>query len=156
MFGTSFELLVILVVALLVLGPERLPKVTRQVGFWVGRARAMASNLRAQFEEEVALEELKRDTERLRHDARVLHEEIGRAKATGQSGINRVVKELKRPIGTESVARRGDSGEAQPAVNAAPGSPVTAASSATEPTPPETIAGAPELGRETKSAEPRP
>lgn len=99
MFGTGFELLLILVVALLVLGPERLPKVARQVGFWVGRARAVVNNLREQFEEEVALDEFKRDAERLRRDADALHEHFVRTKDSAQSGIKRISEELKRPIG---------------------------------------------------------
>ena len=58
MFEVGFgELLVICVLALVVLGPERLPKVARQVGRWVGRARSMARQFREQLEEEVDLEE---------------------------------------------------------------------------------------------------
>lgn len=48
-----FELLVVFVIALLVLGPERLPKVARKVGYWSGRARATFSNLRYELEREV-------------------------------------------------------------------------------------------------------
>lgn len=48
-----FELLVVFVIALLVLGPERLPKVARKVGYWSGRARATFNNLRYELEREV-------------------------------------------------------------------------------------------------------
>ena len=54
-FGFS-EILVILVLALIVLGPERLPGVVRKVGRWVGRARAMARQFQEQLEEEVDLD----------------------------------------------------------------------------------------------------
>ena len=47
------EILLTSVIALVVLGPERLPRVTRQVGKWVGRARAMARQLSEQLEREV-------------------------------------------------------------------------------------------------------
>ena len=47
-----FELLVVFVIALLVLGPERLPKVARQVGYWAGRARSTLNNLRYELERE--------------------------------------------------------------------------------------------------------
>jgi sec-independent protein translocase protein TatB len=53
------ELLLLFVVALLVLGPERLPKVAGQIGRWVGRARRVADQLRRQLEREVSLSERK-------------------------------------------------------------------------------------------------
>ena len=52
------EILLTSAIALIVLGPERLPKVARQVGNWVGRARIMARQLSEQLEREVNAEEL--------------------------------------------------------------------------------------------------
>ena len=53
MFEVGFtELLLIFGLALVVLGPEKLPKLAQQVGRWVGRARAMARQFRDQLEEE--------------------------------------------------------------------------------------------------------
>jgi sec-independent protein translocase protein TatB len=52
------EILLTSAIALVVLGPERLPKVARQVGNWLGRARAMARQLSEQLEREVSAEEL--------------------------------------------------------------------------------------------------
>jgi sec-independent protein translocase protein TatB len=61
MFEVGFsELLVIAVVALLVLGPERLPKAARFAGLWVRRARAQWSSVKAEFERDIADDELKR------------------------------------------------------------------------------------------------
>ena len=56
-FGFS-EILLTSAIALVVLGPERLPKVARQVGNWVGRARVMARQLTEQLEREVNAEAL--------------------------------------------------------------------------------------------------
>jgi sec-independent protein translocase protein TatB len=56
------EILLTSAIALIVLGPEKLPKVARQVGNWVGRARAMARQLTEQLEREVSAEELMRQT----------------------------------------------------------------------------------------------
>ena len=57
MFDVGFsEVLVIFVLALIVLGPEKLPRVAAQVGKWIGRARAMARQFREQLEEEVNVE----------------------------------------------------------------------------------------------------
>jgi Tat protein translocase TatB subunit len=52
------EILLTSAIALIVLGPERLPKVARQVGNWMGRARVMARQLSEQLEREVNAEEL--------------------------------------------------------------------------------------------------
>lgn len=63
MFEVGFsELLLISVVALIVLGPERLPKLVAQVGRWVGKARSMARQFREQLESEVNLDDLARPT----------------------------------------------------------------------------------------------
>lgn len=53
MFEVGFsELLLIMGLALLVLGPEKLPKVVSEIGRWMGRARAMARQFREQLEDE--------------------------------------------------------------------------------------------------------
>jgi sec-independent protein translocase protein TatB len=59
MFEIGFsELLLIFVIALIVLGPQKLPKLVAQVGRWAGKARAMARQFREQLESEVNLDEL--------------------------------------------------------------------------------------------------
>jgi sec-independent protein translocase protein TatB len=60
-FGFS-EIVLTSLVALVVLGPEKLPKVARQVGNWMGRARHMARQLTDQLEREVNAEELMRES----------------------------------------------------------------------------------------------
>jgi sec-independent protein translocase protein TatB len=60
-FGIS-EIVLTSAIALIVLGPEKLPKVARQVGNWMGRARAMARQLTEQLEREVNAEDLMRQT----------------------------------------------------------------------------------------------
>ncbi len=56
MFEVGFtEIILILGIALLVLGPEKLPKLANQVGRWAGRARSMARQLRQQLDEEVEI-----------------------------------------------------------------------------------------------------
>jgi Tat protein translocase TatB subunit len=59
--GRFFEILIIFVLALVVLGPEKLPRVVSEVGRWLGRARAMARQFREQLEEEVQLEEARKN-----------------------------------------------------------------------------------------------
>jgi sec-independent protein translocase protein TatB len=67
MFDIGFsELFVIAVVALLVLGPERLPKAARFVGLWVRRARAQWYSVKSELENELADDEFKRSLMRSR------------------------------------------------------------------------------------------
>lgn len=60
MFDIGFwELLLIAVVALVVVGPERLPKLIRVTGMWVGRANASLQSIRNDISRELRAEELK-------------------------------------------------------------------------------------------------
>ena len=62
MFDIGFsELLIIAVVALIVLGPERLPKAARFAGLWVRRARAQWHSVKDELERDLAADELKRN-----------------------------------------------------------------------------------------------
>lgn len=59
MFDIGFaELLVLTVIAMVVIGPERLPSVMRTVGKTVGQARRFLTNIQNQIEQEVKLDEL--------------------------------------------------------------------------------------------------
>lgn len=60
MFDVGFwELAIIMIVALLVIGPERLPRVARTVGLWLGRARSAFNSVKADIDRELRAEELK-------------------------------------------------------------------------------------------------
>ena len=86
MFDIGFwELLVIGVVALLVIGPERLPKVARTAGLWVGRARRFVSTVKADIDREIAADELKK----------VLR------KQAESSGLHDIIEETRQSIGSE-------------------------------------------------------
>jgi sec-independent protein translocase protein TatB len=61
MFDIGFsELVVIALVALVVLGPERLPRAARFAGLWVRRARAQWYAVKSELEQELAADELQR------------------------------------------------------------------------------------------------
>ncbi|HEX5693050.1 MAG TPA: Sec-independent protein translocase protein TatB [Arenimonas sp.] len=79
MFDIGFsELLVIAVVALLVLGPERLPKAARFAGLWVRKARAQWYSVKSEFEREMAADELKRSVGNPAQDLRREVESVGK------------------------------------------------------------------------------
>jgi sec-independent protein translocase protein TatB len=77
MLDFSFsELVLCFVVALVVLGPERLPGVARTLGRWTGRARVYLRNLSSELERETQLAELK---QQLEDTQRILREQAQRA-----------------------------------------------------------------------------
>ena len=60
MFDVGFwELIFIAVIALLVVGPERMPKIARTAGLWLGKMRGFVSSVKQDIDRELAAEELK-------------------------------------------------------------------------------------------------
>lgn len=65
MFDIGFwELMVIGIVGLVVIGPERLPAVARKVGYWVGRTRRFVNNVRQDIDREIRQDEIRQALER--------------------------------------------------------------------------------------------
>ena len=61
MFDIGFwEVIFLAVITLLVVGPERLPKVARTAGLWVGRIRGFVVSVKADIDKELATDELKK------------------------------------------------------------------------------------------------
>ena len=61
MFDIGFwEIIFILVISLLVVGPERLPRIARTAGLWVGKMRGFVASVKADIDQELATEELKK------------------------------------------------------------------------------------------------
>lgn len=77
MFDIGFsELFLIAIVALVVLGPERLPKAARFAGLWVRRARAQWYSVKSELERELASEELQRTLRETRQAAAEIDAEV--------------------------------------------------------------------------------
>jgi len=75
MFDIGFwELCLIAVVALLILGPERLPVAARTAGLWIGKARRMIGNVKSEIDRELQLDEVRR---RLKEEESKLRETTG-------------------------------------------------------------------------------
>ena len=61
MFDIGFsELLLIAVISLLVIGPQRLPEAVRSVALWIGRFRRAASRVYQEMEREVGMDDIRR------------------------------------------------------------------------------------------------
>lgn len=105
MFDIGFsELLVIAVVALVVLGPERLPKAARFAGLWVRRARNQWDSVKQELERELQAEEIKRQMQDVRqgmqdteNQLRASGEAIRREAAQAQQQGDALAQETRAP-----------------------------------------------------------
>ena len=87
MFDIGFpEFFLAAVVALLVLGPERLPSALRTLGLWIGRLRRSYYNVKTEIEREIGMDEVRRqlhneqvmaDVQRVEREVRALGDDIG-------------------------------------------------------------------------------
>ncbi|MBD8526627.1 Sec-independent protein translocase protein TatB [Pseudomarimonas arenosa] len=93
-----FELLLIGIVGLLVLGPERLPRAARTAGLWMRRARATWYSVRNELERELAEADLKKS---LQQEANEL-DRLGQSIASDAKALERSVQEPVSANGTDS------------------------------------------------------
>ena len=92
MFDVGFsELLLCFLVALVVLGPERLPKLARTVGRWSGQAKVYMRNLTTELDRESRLMELKKQVEEAQ---KLLSEQAQEARA----GVEKLMKPAQESI----------------------------------------------------------
>ncbi|MGQ0621241.1 MAG: Sec-independent protein translocase protein TatB [Panacagrimonas sp.] len=93
MFDISFsELALCFMVALVVLGPEKLPKVARTVGRWAGQARAYMRNLSVELERETQVMDIKRQ---LQEAQSALREAGASVERETRSVVDSASKDLK-------------------------------------------------------------
>ena len=95
MFDVGFsELLIIAVVALLVLGPERLPKAARFAGLWVRKARAQWYSVKSELELELAQEEMKKHLQDAENSIRAPMQELQQDLREAEDGVHATLSGL--------------------------------------------------------------
>jgi sec-independent protein translocase protein TatB len=95
MFDFSFgEIGVIGVVALIVLGPERLPRVARTIGEWIGKAQRYVNEVKSDINREMELAELKK----IQEEARSAAQSIKSSVQDLQADLSKTAAELKTPL----------------------------------------------------------
>ena len=88
MFDIGFsELIVIAVVALIVIGPERLPKVARTLGHLLGRAQRYVNDVKSDINREIQLDELKKLQTQVTDSARAMEESVRKEYDAARSAI---------------------------------------------------------------------
>ncbi len=96
MFDVSFsELLVIAVVALLVIGPEKLPKVARTVGAFTGRMQRYVAQVKEEVNREVRFEELQKLQDEIKRSVEHAVEQEKEALQASIHAPSRAVKTTK-------------------------------------------------------------
>src|SRR5713101_3813422 len=95
MFDIGFsEIVVIAVVALIVIGPERLPKVARTLGHMFGRLQRYVSEVKADISREMELDELRKLQSQVQSAARDIEQSVSSAARDVESGVRSVESEL--------------------------------------------------------------
>lgn len=92
MFDVGFsELVVIALVGLIVIGPERLPKVARTVGHLLGRLQRYVSDVKADINREMQLEELKKLQSQVVTEARDMERQVNEQMKTVETSLNQSI-----------------------------------------------------------------
>jgi sec-independent protein translocase protein TatB len=92
------ELLLIAVVALVVLGPERLPKAARFAGLWVRRARQQWESVKQELERELEAEELKRNLHNVQDSLREAQQQLRDGQQRLQDETHSLHEEVRRDV----------------------------------------------------------
>jgi len=96
MFDVGFsELIVIGIVALVVIGPERLPKVARTAGLLLGRVQRYVSDVKADISREMQLDELKKMQSDVQESARDFERSIAGEVQAIEQGVEQAVGSVK-------------------------------------------------------------
>jgi sec-independent protein translocase protein TatB len=99
MFDIGFsELMVIAVVALIVIGPERLPKVARTVGLLFGRMQRYVNDVKANISREMALDDLRKLQANIQDTANSLEQSMKQEVNSVESGLNKVAGDVQSAV----------------------------------------------------------
>jgi sec-independent protein translocase protein TatB len=103
MFDIGFsELVVIALVALIVIGPERLPRVARTAGALLGRFQRYVNDVKSEVRREMELEDLKKFqaqlTEQVRDVEQTIHKELRSAEEVARGAVADVNEAVQAPV----------------------------------------------------------
>ena len=119
MFDIGFsEMIVIAIVALVVIGPERLPKVARTAGHMLGRLQRYVNDVKSDINREIQLEELKKLQSELQESARSVEQSLTTEMNAARQAVSQTAQALSDDLQPMAALE-------QPAAPAAPPSPAT-------------------------------
>jgi sec-independent protein translocase protein TatB len=129
MFDIGFsEMMVIAIVALVVIGPERLPKVARAAGHMLGRLQRYVSDVKSDINREMQLEELRKLQSEIQESARSIEQSLTTEIQATRQGLEQTAEaarsDLKSPVTlpqpAEVSAQAAASGALPPTVTSTP------------------------------------
>lgn len=139
MFDVSFtELVVIGLVALIVIGPERLPKVARTAGILLGRLQRYVNDVKADINREIQVEELKKMQDNVATQVREM-----------EQSVNAQLKTVETELNESIAAGIAEKATAVPAAGAAEATPAASA-------PAENVAAVPAMPAATAASPEKP
>jgi sec-independent protein translocase protein TatB len=105
MFDIGFsEMGLIAIVALLVLGPERLPRVARQVGAWMGKLQRYVADVKSDINRQMDMDDLRKLQSEVKDAASSFESSVNSAVSGAQTEFNSIQSTLETPPGTPDPA----------------------------------------------------
>jgi sec-independent protein translocase protein TatB len=99
MFDIGFtELMIIGLVALIVIGPEKLPRVARTVGHLAGRLQRYVSDVKADINREIELDELRKMRDSMQQAASEMQSSVHSELHKTETDLNKAVEEVKESV----------------------------------------------------------
>ena len=98
------ELILIAIVGLLVIGPERLPETLRTLGLWLGRMRRSFNAVKTEIEKEIGMDEVKRQlhNEAIMEEMKRIEAEVKSTADVAQSNLNQGIQAATPAVGETS------------------------------------------------------
>jgi len=119
MFDIGFsEMVVIAVVALIVLGPEKLPKVARTAGHLLGRLQRYVNDVKSDINREMQLEELKKLQAQVEDSARNIERSVTKEFQSAEAALNQTAQGVTEPVAAAVASIEAPVAEAAAAVPA--------------------------------------
>ena len=119
MFDVSFaEIFLFSLIALVILGPNRLPEVLRTLGLWIGRMRRIYYNVRQEIDREVGMDDIRRQlhNEQITSEFKKIESEASELKRNISSSVEDAMREGEAEMRSGSASDpKDDDGETQSA-----------------------------------------
>ena len=103
MFDIGFsEMMVLAVLALIVIGPERLPRVARTIGHLAGRLQRYVADVKADINREIELDELRKMRDSMQQAASSFESSVKSGLASAESEVNKLTTDAEQALKEEA------------------------------------------------------